>query len=154
MNISASWSREISLKDGSKKNAIFLVEDEELPEEAGCYVFFNQFGNSRKIIYIGRANNIRARLRGQFNNLKLMIGIRNAGRGNKKLICCTVNPKSGQKQDKIIGILEKNLIKHAFTEGHELLNIQGAKIHFHEISFTGNRISESLFNRNILSPIR
>ena len=82
------------------------------------------------------------------------MGIKNSGRGNKMLICCTVKPKSGQKLDKIVGILEKNLIKYAFSEGHELLNIQGAKIHFHEISFTGNRTSESLFIRNILSPIR
>jgi len=82
-----------------------------------------------------------------------MNGIKKSGRGNKKLVYCTIRLKGGQKLDKAIVLLEKNLIKHAFTEGHELLNIQGAKIQYHEIGFKGSLTTLDLFGRCILVPL-
>ncbi len=154
MIIKAIWSPEIMLKNDKKENLIFEFPENSLPDEAGCYVFYNRLRTRCKIIYIGRATNIRQRLKGQFNSIKLMNGIKQSGRGKKVLIYCTLKLKGGQKLEKANTTLEKNLIKHAFSEGHELLNIQGAKIHFHEINFQGNRVSQSLFGKNILSPIK
>lgn len=152
MNINTFWHQPIYLEDGSKENYIFYVDEGQFPDEAGCYVFFSQYGERRRIIYIGRASNLRARTKNQFNNVKLMNGIKNFSKGYKMVMYCTIKTKRGQNLKKALEILEKNLIKYAFTEGHELLNIQGAKIHFHEIAFKGNRTSEDLFSRKILSP--
>ena len=154
MNIYCEWHKVIYLNDGSKENLIFNIDETLLPDESGCYVFFNEYGEKRRIIYIGRANNLRQRIKEQLNNVRLMNGIKNFGKGYKAFIYCTIKPKRGQNLKKILEILERNLIKYAFTEGHELVNIQGAKIHFHEISFHGNRASESLFSRKILSPTK
>ena len=154
MNIKAIWHREISLKDGSKQDLIFQFPEEDLTDEAGCYVFYNRLRKRCKIIYIGRANNILDRLKGQFNSVRLMTNIKKSGKGKKVLMYCTLELKRGQQLAKALNTLEKNLINHAFSEGHELLNVHGAKIHYHEINFKGSRISESLFGRNILSPLK
>lgn len=154
MNINASWHEPIKLTAVANGNAIFSIDEDLLEEDAGCYVFYNQIGNSRRLIYIGRANNLCVRIKAQMNNVKLMMAVKNIGRGQKMLMYCTIKRRGGQNIEKALAILENNLIKHAFTEGHKLINIKGARIHFHEINFTGNRTSESLFGREILSPTR
>lgn len=154
MNIRAIWGEEILLHPDKKGNLIFEFPESELTDEAGCYVFYNRIRMRCNILYIGKASNIKARLNTQFNTVRLMNGIKKSGRGNKVLIYCTIKLKGGQKLEKALATLEKNLIKHAFSEGHELLNKHGSKIHFHEINFSGNRISQSLFGRNILSPVK
>ncbi len=97
MKIEAHWMKNIELKDGKKQNLIFHAELDSISENAGCYVFYNKHGNSITILYIGKADNLRRRIEQQFNNLKLMMGIKNSMNGKKFLICCEV---SGNKKAK------------------------------------------------------
>jgi hypothetical protein len=153
MNINIVWLSPLDLVDGSD-NLTFGIGDQSIPDAAGCYVFFNQYGNSQRVIYIGKANSLSKRINHQFKtNVRLMNVIKNFPlRGYKKVMCCTISPRPGQRIQKILTIVEKNLIKHALTNGHELINIQGSRINFHEIkTLRGNRIAGSLFGRKILS---
>jgi hypothetical protein len=148
MKIDAEWSKPRKLESGKKFNLIYYVDIEELPEEPGCYVFYNKYGDSISIHYIGKADNIRKRIGQQLNNLKLMLGIKNSMKGNKFLIYFLTNGGIKSKK-KSVKILEKQLIKYATLEGHELINIKGTKLHFDKVSFKGNRDSEVLFGRNM-----
>jgi hypothetical protein len=154
MNIDAVWHRPINLSDGTKENLIFTIR-EELPESPGCYFFFNTHGNSDSILYIGRATRLNSRVWQQFTtNTRLMISIKKSKNGTKRLAYCTVKLKPGQKVAVVLELLERALIKHAFTAGHELLNIQGKNIAYHRISFVGNRTTQNLFGREMLNQIR
>lgn len=107
--------------------------------------------SSRSIIYIGKAYNLRKRINEQFKgNMKLSNYIKSYGRGKRQVMCCTL--QSARQRDKKIEVLERNLIRHELTNGHELINIQGKKVYFHEITTRrGNRIAGDLFGRKIVA---
>ena len=47
-----------------------------IPKSAGIYVFYRKHGSSFEVFYVGKALNLRSRLKGQINNLKLMNSIK------------------------------------------------------------------------------
>lgn len=99
-----------------------------IPKSPGVYVFYRKHGASFQVFYVGKALNLRGRLKGQLNNLKLMNGIKSAANGARLLAYSEVVLKPGQKVASAIHAAEKLLIRHFVDEGHELLNIQGVKI--------------------------
>jgi hypothetical protein len=99
-----------------------------IPKSPGVYVFYRKHGASFQVFYVGKAINLRGRLKGQLNNLKLMNGIKSAANGARLLAYSEVVLKPGQKAASAIHAAEKLLIRHFVDEGHELLNIQGVKI--------------------------
>jgi hypothetical protein len=150
MKIEAHWKKKIELKDGKKKNLIFYISTENLSEKPGCYVFYNKYGNSITVLYIGKADKLKRRIEQQFNNVRLMVGLANSMKGNKYLMYCeVVGNRKSKKLQKNLKRLEKELIKYATLEGHELLNQKGTKIRYHQIEFKGNRDSENMFGRNM-----
>ena len=46
--------------------------------------------------------------------------------------------KPGQKLEKVVGLLERTLILHFMSEGHDLVNQQGVRIRRHEIENSGS----------------
>lgn len=76
--------------------------------------------------------------------------IENTPTGKRFLIYCTVKAGSKEKAKKHIKIVEKALILHVQSEGHTLFNIKGTKLPTDEISFKGNRTSESIAPRTML----
>jgi hypothetical protein len=60
-------------------------------------------------------------------------------RGEKVLIMGEYISKPGQSSERAIALVEKAMIAHAFIEGHELLNIAGAKTPTHAVTFSGFR---------------
>lgn len=150
MTIKAFWKEPIKLDDGKKHNLIFFTDVEKISENGGCYVFYNKFGNRLSVLYIGRAMNLRKRILEQFNNVKLMVGIKNSIMGGKFLMYCEISGNNKSKKfKKNLKILEKQLIKYAALEGHELLNQIGTKTKYKKIIFTGNRYSEDIFGRKM-----
>jgi len=77
MEIIAKWSKPINLIENTSEDQIFSI-DQEIPNDPGCYVFFNQHGNSFAILYIGKAKNLKARFKHQTNNLNLIKGIKDS----------------------------------------------------------------------------
>lgn len=101
----------------------------EIPKKAGVYVFYRKYGPKKyQVFYVGKGKNLRNRIKGQLNNLKLMNGIESAANGTRYLAYAQVVLKPGQKPDPTIHAAEKLLIRHFVEEGHELLNILGVKI--------------------------
>jgi hypothetical protein len=150
LSINCCWSDPISLKDGTRKNLIYYIDEiDDIPDKPGIYIFARSHGNSVSPIYIGQADKLKTRIEHQFNNVKLMMGVRNAARAIRILIYCEARISKGQNRKKVLAILENALIDHALSEGHELLNKQGTKKPTHKIEFKGNRTSEKIAPRNM-----
>lgn len=101
---------------------------DQIPRSAGVYIFYRKYGKGFQVFYVGKALNLRSRLKGQSNNLKLMNSIRSAANGAKMLAYGEVKLKPGQKASSAILAAEKLLIRHFVEEGHELFNLHGVKL--------------------------
>lgn len=150
MQIEATWSQPITLKKGRVGGLIYELKLEDLPTEPGVYVFGRKHGETVVPIYIGETLSIRSRIKGHLNSLQLMRSIENAPNGNRFLLYCTVGAGSKDKAKKQVKILEKALILHAQSEGHELFNKKGTKLPTDTITFNGNRTSEAIAPRVML----
>jgi hypothetical protein len=150
MKIEAAWSKPIPLKKDSSGELIYQLDLDELPDEAGVYVFGRKYGDGYAPIYIGETLSIRRRIKDHLKSVPLMKAIENAPNGGRFLIFCTVSAGTKEKAKKHVGIIEKALILHAQAEGHELFNQKGTKLPTDTITFTGNRTSECIAPRVML----
>ena len=101
---------------------------DKIPKAPGVYMFYRMYGKNHQVFYVGKALNLRTRLKGQLNNLKLMNSIKSAARGARMLSYAEVMLKPGQKSNSAIVAAEKLLIRHFVEEGHVLFNVQGVKL--------------------------
>jgi hypothetical protein len=157
MNLDLQWHRPINLLDGRRKGLIFRLPDEaedSIPNAPGVYIFARRFGDIIAPLYIGQAARINVRIDQQFNNLRLMRGIEDAEIGRRVLLFVELHPRPGQQIPRALDIIEKALIRHALSEGYELLNIQGAKTPTHALKFRGNIEARSVFPRRMYVPVR
>lgn len=65
-----------------------------------------------------------------------MTHLRSARSGNRVVIPGTVKTRPGQQLDKVITLVERALIRHFLSEGHDLVNISGTSLRRHEIVST------------------
>ncbi|MEW5947437.1 MAG: hypothetical protein AB1742_14700 [bacterium] len=138
MKVAIEWERPLTLKDGSRHDLIYFIEQEKIPDAPGIYVFGRKWGTNMEALYVGTATNIRNRVKGQFNNLRLMQHLKNAKSGKRIVLFGLVQLKQGQKLDKVILLSEKCFIRHFLAQGHDLVNKHGIKIRRHEISSDGH----------------
>jgi hypothetical protein len=145
MKISLKWEKPLRLRDGSRLNQIYYGRSvERLSGKPGVYVFARKFGKNIVPLYIGQASRLRGRIEGQFNNLRLMMGIKNAQAGHRILLVARLYLKRGQQMSKVLDIVESALIKNALAQGHDLLNQQGTKTKVHVIRSQGNSASRQV----------
>ena len=145
MKIALKWEKPLRLKDGSRQNQIYLCPNfERLSRKPGVYVFARKFGKGVVPLYIGQASKLRGRIEGQFNNLRLMMGIKNARAGRRILLVARLYLKRGQQMSKVLDIVESALIKNALAQRHDLLNQQGTKTKVHVITSKGNSSSRQV----------
>ncbi len=137
MKLNIDWSRPIPLRDGRSENLIYTVDLERLPGAPGVYVFGRRFGSGFEALYVGKANNIRNRVKSQLRNLKLILHVENAKAGRRVLLTGCFVSKPGQQKAKCLGILERALMRHFLSEGHDLVNVQGTRLRRHEIASAG-----------------
>jgi len=64
MELKLEWTRRIPLKNGAP-GLIYTVDLEKLPWAPGVYIFGRTFGRNFEALYVGRAQRIRGRIRGQ-----------------------------------------------------------------------------------------
>jgi len=138
MKLYLEWSKPLRLKDASADKLIFKADTEELPAAAGLYVFGRRWGQQFEALYVGKAANIRSRVKSHFNNLRLMNHIKDAKNGQRIIYAATLVTKPGQKVDRCLDILERGFIRHFLSEGHDLVNKQGTVIRRHELTSAGN----------------
>jgi hypothetical protein len=144
MKIALKWEKPLRLRDGSRLNQIYYCRFERLSGKPGVYVFARKFGKNVVPLHIGQASKLRGRIEGQFNNLRLMMGIKNAQAGRRILLIARLYLKRGQRMSKVLDIVESALIKNALVQGHDLLNQQGTKTKVHVIRSQGNSSSRQV----------
>ena len=123
INPHLSW-----LKPQQLRRDPYTLDLEAVPRTPGIYIFYRKYGSVFEVFYVGKALNLRSRLKGQLNNHKLMTSIKSAANGTRMLCYGEVKLKPGQKAASAIRAAEKLLIRHFVEEGHELFNIQGVKL--------------------------
>src|ERR1700730_11578689 len=72
MKLQIDWGEPLSMKLVSRQGAAYLVDLDALPGEPGIYIMGRGWGKSFEALYVGKARNIRQRVKGQLNNLRLM----------------------------------------------------------------------------------
>lgn len=147
MKIALKWEKPIRLRDGSRLGQIYSCRERDyrrFPRKAGVYVFARKYGKTVTPLYIGQASRLRGRIDDQFNNLRLMMGIKNSHTGRRILLVARVHLKPGQQMSKVLDIVESALIKNALAQGHDLLNQQGTKTKVHVIRSRGNNLSRKV----------
>ena len=151
MDLDVFWHPPVDLHDGRDDNLILTCDLDEIPETPGVYAFARKHGENIEPLYIGRAGDLRSRIRGHFRtNVQLMQRIRDARNGRKVVLPGEWRAKRGQQQERALQVIEAGLIKYALAEGHEIFNIQGTKRPVHIINSAGNRdASPHLFHREI-----
>ena len=148
MILHLEWGRAIPLKDGSKENMIYTVALDKLPRAPGVYVFGRRYGSNFEALYVGKANRIKSRVRGQFNNLRLMQHLKTAKAGKRIILAGHFKAKPGQALNKCLALAERALIRYFLSEGHDLVNKQGIRLRRHEIASSGNH-PKKFFARTI-----
>ncbi|MFA6290507.1 MAG: hypothetical protein WC637_01925 [Victivallales bacterium] len=139
MKIELNWSTPFILLDGSSSNMVYaLPENNRISNTSGIYIFYRKYGEAISAVYIGKADNISQRVNQQFNNVRLMMAIKNSGAGSKHLIYGQLKAKQGQNVKRVIKLLERQFIAFAKLNGHNLVNIHGTKSSFHEVKNSGN----------------
>jgi len=145
LKIDLKWDKPVRLKDGSKTNQIYAIRNlDRIPNRAGVYIFARSFGRSIAPLYVGQASRVRKRIDDQLNNVRLMMGVKNAQAGRRILLVAHLKLHPGQQEKKVLDIVESALIKHALAEGYELLNKQGVKTSVHVIKSKGNTSSKQV----------
>ena len=147
MRFQLDWSRPVSLKYGRSADT-FTVALEKLPKKSGVYIFGRKYGKKFEALYVGRASRIQGRVKGQLNNLRLMHHIRDARSGRRILLAGSFVPLPGQQKERCLPLIERALIRHFLSEGHDLVNISGTHLRQHEINSTG-KYPKRYFARSI-----
>jgi hypothetical protein len=138
MKLKISWNKPIKMRKATGEGLIYSVDLDEIPDAAGIYVFARAYGTKYKALYVGKANNLKGRIKHQFNNLKLMKYLETAKKGKRVVIAGNAMLQPGQKLDKVLKTLERAFIRHFLAEGHDLVNRQGIRIRRHEILSDGH----------------
>jgi hypothetical protein len=137
MNLHVEWGRAIQLKDASKDNMIYGLDLGKVPQGAGVYIFGRRWGAQFEALYVGKAGNIRSRVKGHLNNLRLMQHLHNAKSGKRIVLAGTLLTKRGQTLPKSLALAERALIRYFLSEGHDLVNKQGTRLRRHELTSSG-----------------
>ena len=135
MKLQIVWGALLPLRDaGREENLIYTIQSARLPETPGVYVFGRQFGRNFEALYVGQAHDIRWRVRFHLkNNLGLMLHLQKAKNGRRVILTGRFVSKPGQQEKKCLTLLERALIRFFLSEGHDLVNKQGARLRRHEI---------------------
>jgi hypothetical protein len=139
MKLKLEWEHQVPLVRTSRQQLGYTVALEKVPEAAGIYIFGRKFGKKVEALYVGKAANIRRRIKGHFNNLRLMNHLHDARMGRRVLLVARFVSGPGQNAEKCLRILERALIRYFLSEGHDLVNKQGTRLHRHEVESSGSK---------------
>ena len=134
MNLQVDWGKPIPMRRAH--SLAYELDLDRLPDEAGVYVFGRSWGGKFEALYVGKALRIRRRVKGQTNNLRLMTHVRDAQTGKRVVIPGVIKTRPGQQIEKAMTLVERALIRHFLSEGHDLVNISGATLRRHELVST------------------
>lgn len=137
MKLTVDWRPPVPLRRGAREGLIYTVDLNKIGREAGIYIFARRWGRSFEALYVGQSQNLRSRIRGHLNNLRLMRHIESAKTGRRFVLLGEPVIKPGQRLPRVLKVLERAHIRHFLAEGHDLVNQQGVQIRRHEITSSG-----------------
>lgn len=139
MEFDLEWGQPILL-GGVGNDHLLAASDmvDEVPTDPGVYVFGRKHGATNSPIYIGKAENLRARFKNHLNNARLMRALDEAGHGKRYFSYGRFYAKPGQQKSKCLLLIERGLIAWALREGYELLNVKGTRIEQHFVVSSGS----------------
>lgn len=137
MILKISWIKPIMMRKATNEGLIYSVNLERIPDGAGVYIFARYWGGRYYALYVGQSKDLKGRVKGHLNNLKLMKYLERAKNGNRVVIIGNAMTQPGQKINKVLKTLERAFIRHFLAEGHDLVNRQGVRIRTHEILSDG-----------------
>jgi hypothetical protein len=133
---------------------------DSIEERPGVYFFSRVHGNTIDPFYIGRSNNIRARLRVHLGSAKIRDILREVEemktvkKGVRFFSFGYLTPSKGSRDlDKVLALAERYLIRKALADGYVLINDHGTKFKTHDISFTGSKYERDLFGEQAEIPV-
>ena len=95
MKLHIEWTKPVTLKDASRDNLIYKADIEKLPSVPGIYMFGRRWGPGQfEALYVGKANRIKGRVKGHFNNLRLMQHLKNASNGKRIILAGKIVTKA------------------------------------------------------------
>jgi hypothetical protein len=156
MNVFVEWGTVIAL--GPKAKFVSEVQNtlevllSKILETPGIYVFARRFDKTITPIYVGKALNLKNRIKQQFNNLRLMSAIQDGPSGEIVLLVGQVTPATESKIKRALKIAERTHIEQAMTAGHELLNIQGTRSKHDVVEIKGTKSHTHPFPRTMYRP--
>src|SRR5437879_3648884 len=110
MKLQMEWNRQVLMRDaGRDENLIYTFQHARLPEAAGVYVFGRRYAGNFEALYVGKASDIRGRVRGQLKNLPLMLHLKKAKNGKRIILAGRFVSKPGQQEQKCLILLERAL---------------------------------------------
>lgn len=139
MKLHLQWSRPILLRKSRQRTMVYSTDLGKLPDKPGLYVFGRRHGRKFEALYVGQAKNIRDRVKRQLNNSRLMQHVMTAKSGKRILLVGQYVSKPGQDESKSLTLLERALIRHFVSRGHDLVNVSGTHIREHEITSAGKQ---------------
>lgn len=137
MNLQVEWGRPVRLRDASSEDMIYSVDLARFAVGTGIYIFGRLWGSQFEALYVGKAGNIRGRIKSHLNNLRLMQHLRNAKNGNRIVLAGALITRPGQRLGKSLALAERALIRHFLSEGHDLVNKHGMRLRRHELHSLG-----------------
>ena len=136
MKIQIDWGEPLSLKLVSRQGAGYQVDLNALPADPGIYIMGRMWAKGFEALYVGKARNIRRRVKGQLNNLRLMQHLRGSKTGKRVVVAGSIDTRQGQQIDRVLAIAERALIRHFLSDGDNLVNISGTTLRQHEVEST------------------
>ncbi len=137
MKLRIDWARPIQLRRPEGISRIYDLDLSKVCDAAGIYIFGRRWGRHFEALYVGRASNVRGRVKGHLNNLRLMRHLHNAKTGKRVLLAGRLVTKRGQQLSKCLALAERALIRHFLLKGDDLVNKQGTKPRRHQLEFSG-----------------
>ena len=131
------WGRPVKLKQVKKNSIGYDVDLTKITNRAGVYIFGRRYGSNFEALYVGKAGNLRRRVKGHLNNLKLIQHLRNANNGQRLVLAARLLTKPGQRMSKSTRLAERALIRYFLSEAHDLVNQQGTRLRRHELASSG-----------------
>ncbi|MCX6903293.1 MAG: hypothetical protein NTW03_07415 [Verrucomicrobia bacterium] len=63
MNLALNWHKPLTLKADKDGNGIYTIALDDVPTEPGIYVFLRTHGSTSEALYVGKADNLRSRIK-------------------------------------------------------------------------------------------
>jgi hypothetical protein len=137
MDLTVEWQPPVELFGGDDRKFIYNCDLSRVEDVSGVYVFARRHGRNCEALYVGKALDLRQRVKTQLQNVRLMLHVQGAPNGRRLLIVGHFIARQGQQPKVCLPLIERALIRYYLSEAHDLANKQGTSLRRHSVISTG-----------------